>query len=370
MANDTSLGDGDAGSFPLSSLQVGVLLVFDCLLSLTIIVGNLLVVSSVILERKLRTPTNAFIASLAVADLTVGLIVIPIDIAFALGFAGDVTPIACLASSNVLTVMIIVSILHLTIIAFDRYLAITDPLSYIVRMSVCKVALLISSAWGTAIGISSMPLFGWNNLQNYSHDYCDLMFIHASSYRVFTVAVSVVIPQNLMLYFYFKMFRVAKGHMNRIAAQEQTTARRPTLRRDVKAAKTVAMILGFFLMAWTPASLISVLDTFFTVDDALQQRLLIYELACFHLAFTNSMMNPIIYSFRNKDFRHAFMKVLGYLFRCACWRRRVFASGKNADASCFPEIPTISRTHQERELDDGKERRDSLHSLDSIEELT
>ncbi|XP_071799937.1 adenosine receptor A2b-like [Asterias amurensis] len=369
MASNTSQNDLDVTSFPLSNSQVFVLLVFDCLLSLAITVGNLLVVSSVILERKLRTPTNAFIASLAVADLTVGLIVIPIDIAFALGFASNVTPIACLASSNVLTVMIMVSILHLTIIAFDRYLAITDPLTYVVRMSVFRVALLIALAWGTAIGISSMPLFGWNNLSNYNHDYCDLMFIHAHSYRAFTVAVSVFVPQNLMLYFYFKMFRVAKGHMNRIAAQEQTTARRPTLRRDVKAAKTVAMILGFFLMAWTPASLISVLDTFIHVDDNLQRTLLIYELACFHLAFTNSMMNPIIYSFRNKDFRHAFMKLLGHLFRCRCWRKRVFAASKKADASCFPEIPTISRTHHD-DPEDVKDRTGSLNSDGSIEELT
>ena len=340
MANDTTLDQETSDIFPLRKWQTVILLVFDCLLIVTITIGNILVVFSVFLERKLRSPTNAFIASLAVADLTVGLIVIPIDITFALGYGTDVTTFACLASSTVLTVMIIVSILHLTVIAYDRYLAITDPLCYIINMSRLKVGVLISVAWGIALTISSMPLLGWNNLDHYNHNYCDLMFVHAPSYRIFTVAVSVIIPQNLMLYFYFKMFRVAKKHLNRIAAQEQTTLRRPTLRRDVKAAKTVAVILGFFLIAWIPASVISVIDIFIRVDEQFQEKLFIYELAFFHIAFSNSMVNPVIYAFRNKEFRHSFLKIIGTIFQCECWRQRVLAAGRVVDASCYPEVPS------------------------------
>ncbi|XP_038067146.1 5-hydroxytryptamine receptor 1A-like [Patiria miniata] len=334
--------------FPLGQREKAIFLTVDVLLATSIILGNTLVILSVLRERRLRTPTNAFIASLAVADLMVGVIVIPIDIAFALGYATGVEPLACLACSNVLTSMIILSVLHLTVIAYDRYLAITDPLSYVIKMGRTRISVLIAVAWATAISISAMPLLGWNNLQYFSHEYCDLMFVHAPSYRFFTVSVSVVFPLNLMLFFYFKMFRVAKGHMNRIAAQEATTSRRPTLRRDVKAAKTVAMILGFFLLAWTPASLISVLDFFIKVDHGLQEKLLIYELIFFHIAFTNSMVNPVIYAFRNKEFRHSFLKLTGAVLRCECWKRRVRSAARRAEMTAFPNQASGSVTIVQR----------------------
>ncbi|XP_022097143.1 adenosine receptor A2b-like [Acanthaster planci] len=377
---DNTIINGTPGplkkAFPLGHQEKVIFLTVDVLLVVSIVLGNTLVILSVLLERRLRTPTNAFIASLAVADLMVGIIVIPIDIAFGLGYATDIQPLSCLASSNVLTTMIIVSILHLTVIAYDRYLAITDPLSYVMKMSRIRIILLIAIAWVTAVSLSVMPLLGWNNLQHFSHGYCDLLFIHASSYRFFSVSVSVICPLNLMLFFYFKMFRVAKRHMNRIAAQEATTARRPTLRRDVKAAKTVAMILGFFLAAWTPASLISVLDTFIKVDANLEEKLLIYELTFFHIAFTNSMVNPVIYAFRNKEFRHSFMKLTSAVFRCGCWIRRVRAAARGVEMTGYQDHISGSVTINRHGIENTNAnigskalsmRVESCHSITSVQ---
>jgi hypothetical protein len=48
-----------------------------CLLIITVIVGNTLVILSVITTRRLRTVTNCFVMSLAVADWLVGIFVMP-----------------------------------------------------------------------------------------------------------------------------------------------------------------------------------------------------------------------------------------------------------------------------------------------------
>lgn len=48
-----------------------------CLLIITVIVGNTLVILSVITTRRLRTVTNCFVTSLAVADWLVGIFVMP-----------------------------------------------------------------------------------------------------------------------------------------------------------------------------------------------------------------------------------------------------------------------------------------------------
>lgn len=70
------------GSEDLESLQPGEQLRWAALLILLVIIptigGNILVILAVSLERKLQNATNFFLMSLAVADLLVGLLVMPI----------------------------------------------------------------------------------------------------------------------------------------------------------------------------------------------------------------------------------------------------------------------------------------------------
>lgn len=54
-----------------------VLIVLFCLLIIITVIGNTLVILSVLTTRRLRTVTNLFVMSLAVADWLVGIFVMP-----------------------------------------------------------------------------------------------------------------------------------------------------------------------------------------------------------------------------------------------------------------------------------------------------
>jgi len=85
-----------------------------------------------------------------------------------------------------------------------------------------------------------------------------------------------------------------------------------SLNREKKAAKTVGVIVGFFIVCWAPFFSVYLLNAFFpsrtpeTLFDVF-----------FWLGYCNSVANPIIYGLCSRDFRYAFAKLL----RCRCERR-------------------------------------------------
>lgn len=77
--NSTEIAEAVANSVDRSWTKV-VLIVLFCLLIILTIIGNTLVILSVITTRRLRTVTNLFVMSLAVADWLVGIFVMPLAV--------------------------------------------------------------------------------------------------------------------------------------------------------------------------------------------------------------------------------------------------------------------------------------------------
>lgn len=94
-------------------------------IALASMLGNVLVVVVVCTNRALRNTTFTFIVSLAVADIAVGVLVIPLVIIISLGF--HIPFYTCLFLSCLLLIFTQSSILSLLAIAIDRYLRVKIP---------------------------------------------------------------------------------------------------------------------------------------------------------------------------------------------------------------------------------------------------
>ncbi|XP_022105522.1 adenosine receptor A1-like [Acanthaster planci] len=293
---------------------------FDALIFVGIIVGNTLVVMSVMSFPKMRSPTNVFLASLAVADLFVAFVCLPCDIIFSLGVAGDVSPWLCLVGSSLTCLSFSVSVNHLAVVAYDRYMAVTKPLRYYTQMTPRRMRYLIFASWTVAIIYNLLPFFGWNQLDIYDMGYCDMLFIHPFSYRCVATVVLTFTPLAFMAFFNLRIYIVARQHYRRIAAESnvlQGGHPQPAM-LEIKAAKTVALVLGMFVLAFSPAILITVGDTFLLIP---KKDLFVLELVFFHLVFSNSAMNPVTYACRSREFRWAFIRLLSSAFPCRYWKR-------------------------------------------------
>lgn len=111
-------------SLALSSLD-GIYIGTECLVALFATLGNILVIWAVRLNAAFQNTTLYFIVSLALADIAVGLLVMPLAIVVSLGIT--VPFYSCLFMCCLMVVFTNASILSLLAIAIDRYLRVKLP---------------------------------------------------------------------------------------------------------------------------------------------------------------------------------------------------------------------------------------------------
>lgn len=145
-----------------------------------VILGNTLVILAVVTTRRLRTVTNCFVMSLAIADWLVGTFVMPPAVAYSLmgrfclsalklsilqviAGAWELGWVLCDIWISLDILLCTASILSLCAISVDRYLAVTQPLSYSKKRRSKRLAFtMILIVWMSSALITCPPMFGWS----------------------------------------------------------------------------------------------------------------------------------------------------------------------------------------------------------------
>lgn len=140
---------------PLKAVIIG--LVLSCVIVVTII-GNILVCVAVCLVRKLRRPCNYLLVSLAVSDLCVAILVMPMALLYEIFGRWNFGPIVCDVWVSFDVLSCTASILNLCMISVDRYYAITKPLEYGVKRTPRRMIACVSLVWLGSACISLPPL--------------------------------------------------------------------------------------------------------------------------------------------------------------------------------------------------------------------
>ncbi len=124
-----------------------LVIIAGSILSLLTTLGNLLVLISFRINKQLRTVTNYFLLSLAIADFTIGIFSMPLFFAY---FEKDRWPFDSFLCDVWLSVdytMSNASVANLLLICFDRYFSITRPLTYRTKRTPKRVSLMIACGW-------------------------------------------------------------------------------------------------------------------------------------------------------------------------------------------------------------------------------
>ncbi|XP_030642769.1 5-hydroxytryptamine receptor 1B [Chanos chanos] len=329
-------------------------------ITLATTLSNAFVIATISQSRKLHTPANFLIASLAVTDLLVSVLVMPICVLYTVTHTWTLGQIICdiWLSSDITCCT--ASILHLCVIALDRYWAITDALEYAKRRTPARAAGMVATAWVIAISISLPPLF-WRQVKAGEVTSCTVNTDHIF-YTIYSTFGAFYIPTLLLLVLYGRIYvearkRILKQSPKKIGkrltsahlitdspgsvasttplhcgrqeprsndtcsltseSQVKVTVsdalaekKRISAARERKATKTLGIILGAYIVCWLPFFIYTLLVPF------CPNCYFHPELFDFFtwLGYLNSLINPIIYTMSNDDFKKAFQKLLRFKF--------------------------------------------------------
>lgn len=140
---------------------------------LVIVLGNVLVVVAVAVERSLAGTQNWFIASLAVSDILVGLFIMPLSLANELLGYWPFGSVLCDLWLSTDVLLCTASILNLVLISVDRYCSITKAVSYGQFRTRRRAMAMIAVVWVLSAVICFPPLAGWKRPQPVRDDGLD-----------------------------------------------------------------------------------------------------------------------------------------------------------------------------------------------------
>ncbi|XP_077979021.1 beta-2 adrenergic receptor-like [Glandiceps talaboti] len=314
-------------------------------LMILIILGNGLLILAIATTSRLRTVTNFFIVSLALSDVMVGIIVIPLNFAFPTALLKGYT--TCIYVACFTVVVCISSIMNIVAVTVDRYVAITSPLKYKCIMKPWRAVLLIVLVWTYAFVVGFLPIMGWRGKSNT----CQRGEVYGPGYAIFLSVMGLFLPVAASTYLYCRILREATLQAKRIqqcqvsvieyssgndgpGRQNEDDGKRSRIethsnndninqdkqgvrhshkghcRSNRKAFRTVLYILAYFEISWLPLFVSLLTDAFYS------PLLIPLEVRTFIslLALGNSAMDPVIYGYFNRDLRIRLKEIISKCF--------------------------------------------------------
>ncbi|XP_067008101.2 octopamine receptor beta-3R-like [Anabrus simplex] len=182
---------------------------------LAAVLGNALVIISVVRHRKLRIITNYYVVSLALADLLVALCAMTFNASVELtGGTWLFGYFMCDVWNSLDVYFSTASILHLCCISVDRYYAIVRPLEYPITMTHRTVSFMLANVWILPALISFTPIFlGWYTTEDHQEfrrahpNVC--IFVVNKYYAIISSGVSFWIPGVVMVTMYYRIYKEA-----------------------------------------------------------------------------------------------------------------------------------------------------------------
>ena len=256
---------------------------------------NALVIIAVKMKSRLRAhKSNILLACLATTDLMVGVIVQPMFAALMITMVlGETTTGSC--ALQVLTpffsnFLLCSSLIHLVLISGERYLAMKHTFTYDTGL-VTEARLLIGSALAWLFSIFlHVPLFVDETV----------FFIIKITFTGLSLAA--------ITFCQITVYRVIRRHEKEIATQQVTEEARQKLLKEKKAFKLTAIIVSVLLFCYIPLCVVRIVVAKYRINMSIA---VLY--ACSFLAvwvtILNSLLNPLIYSVRMRQFRVAFIEL-------------------------------------------------------------
>ena len=298
-------------STPVKITEAAIL---ACLVLLAF-VGNVLVCIAVFKTAHLRTIPNVFITNLAVSDILMAIVCMPISLHVLISGKWPFSSSVCDMHGFFMFTFGIVSQVNVSVIAVNRYFALCRPFECKAIFTKINVLFMIAILWILPSVASVPPLVGWGYYAFHpGKALCSYPFhvnlIYAMTIRILFIAF----PMGLIVFSYMRCILAIKSsnrQMREMSDDPGSVGQESRKAREVRATWTMLFSTLGFSMCWLPVSVIDFIETSRGGGNLPRQ---VFMLNGF-LIFFSSTINPFIYWLSNRDFRKAFREVIPFGFK-------------------------------------------------------
>ena len=276
---------------PKADIALVINVVFNFITSLAAIAGNLLIIYCIVRTPSLHSATNFLFLGLALSDIGVGFLIQPMCITTLIkvynGLPLDCTFTAIYSITS--TFMVTVSVLTITAISVDRYLAIRFNLRYQELVTERKVIYFQITLW-MGSGVFTIT--------------------RMAGYRIFMIFAMVVITVCLSstCFAYSRIFMVLRRHQGQIRSQihhhtsEQEQSRISNMAELRRSIINTFYVFFAFLFCFLPYFFLGIFISSTSYWNKAVMQLNLYATS---LVLANSALNPVIYCCRRRELRGA-----------------------------------------------------------------
>ncbi|XP_064550753.1 neuropeptide F receptor isoform X3 [Drosophila montana] len=279
--------------------------------------GNIMVVIAVLRKPIMRTARNLFILNLAISDLLLCLVTMPLTLMEILSkfWPYGSCAVLCKTIATLQALSIFVSTISITAIAFDRYQVIVYPTRDSLQF-VGAVAIL-AGIWILALTLAS-PLFIYKQLISmdmpavlqrlgvpHRISYCiedwplsDGRFY----YSIFSLCVQYLVPILIVSVAYFGIYNKLKSRITVVTVQSSSQRKVERGRRMKRTNRLLISIAIIFGVSWLPLNFFN-LYADLQHPSAVTQRMLVAYAICHMIGMSSACSNPLLYGWLNDNFR-------------------------------------------------------------------
>ncbi|XP_072317138.1 olfactory receptor 4D9 [Eucyclogobius newberryi] len=309
-----------------------VMVTFMVLLIVAILFGNIVTLAVVLGTKHFHTPQGYLKASLAAADLAVGVFVVPLSVyaevhLMATDSAPQWTTLnsqlvgfhPCNVIGPIFAGCTFVSITTIFLLTLERSVAVLRPLHKDAVITRKRTTILIALSWIGSFSLAVSPMIFSGEIA-LEYNPCSRMCNYALG------ALDQLPPRtwNVLLLFPTFDFTLLGGTVvinivswssirqhskrrKRLAESERQSSGKPTF-SDIKAAKTIGALTVAFTASFTPIAV-------FVVGNVLGNKWCNFSFLAFWVLASSSCWNVVIYSVRDQKFRASALKLLRPLRR-------------------------------------------------------
>ncbi|KAG5841592.1 delta-type opioid receptor-like [Anguilla rostrata] len=292
--------NGSSPSEPVSPIMPLITAVYSVVFVVGL-VGNCLVMYVIIRYTKMKTATNIYIFNLALADALMTT-TMPFQ---SMGNLLDSWPfgeVVCKVCISIDYYNMFTSILTLTMMSVDRYVAVCHPVTALEFRTPVKAKIVNVAIWvlSSAAGVPAL-LLGGTETENGTTE-CALQFPEPYLYwdtlmKLCVFLLGFVVPVLIITVCYTLMvLRLRSVRLLSGSRERDRGLRRIT--------RLVLVVVAVFVVCWTPIHIFILAKALGRVPET--PGVMASYFFCVALGYTNSCLNPVLYAFLDENFKRCF----------------------------------------------------------------